>query len=73
MYIKVIQCVETGEYLEDYYEEYPYTGWWYLTKDLSKALVFRNTFHLIGVLKCLKILDSIILLFLKNLLIFKKC
>ena len=54
MYIKVIQCVETGEYLEDYYEEYPYTGWWYLTKDLSKALVFRNTFHLIGVLKMLK-------------------
>ena len=54
MYIKVIQCVETGEYLESYYEEYPYTGWWYLTKDLSKAMVFRNTFHLIGVLKMLK-------------------
>ena len=54
MYIKVIQCIENGEYLEKYYEEYPYVGWWYLTKDLSKALVFRNTFHLIGVLKMLK-------------------
>ncbi len=54
MYIKVIKCVETGEYLESYYEEYPFTGWWYHTKDLSKALVFRNTFHLIDVLKMLK-------------------
>lgn len=54
MYIKVIKCVETGEYIESYYEEYPFTGWWYHTKDLSKALVFRNTFHLIDVLKMLK-------------------
>ena len=51
MYIKVIQCIETGKYLQDYYEEYPFTGWWYLTSDLSKAIVFRNTFHLIDVLK----------------------
>jgi hypothetical protein len=54
MNIKVIKCVETGEYLESYVEEYPFTGWWYMTKDLSKALVFRNTFHLINVLKMLK-------------------
>ncbi len=54
MNIKVIKCIETGEYLESYYEEYPFTGWWYLTKDLSKAMVFRNTFHLIDVLKMLK-------------------
>ena len=51
MNIKVIKCIETGEYLESYYEEYPFTGWWYLTNDLSKAMVFRNTFHLIDVLK----------------------
>ena len=51
MYIKVIKCVETGEYLQSYYEEYPFTGWWYHTKNLSEALVFRNTFHLIDVLK----------------------
>lgn len=54
MYIKVIQCIETGEYLQDYYEEYPFIGWWHLTSDLSKAIVFRNTFHLIGVLKMLR-------------------
>lgn len=54
MYIKVIKCIETGEYLQDYIEEYPFTGWWYLTKDLSQALVFRNTFHLIDVLKMLR-------------------
>ena len=51
MNIKVIKCIETGEYLKSYYEEYPFTGWWYLTNDLSKAMVFRNTFHLIDVLK----------------------
>jgi hypothetical protein len=38
MNIKVIKCIETGEYLESYYEEYPFTGWWYLTNDLSKAM-----------------------------------
>jgi hypothetical protein len=54
MNIKVIKCIETGEYLESYYEEYPFTGWSYHTKDLSKAMVFRNTFHLIDVLKMLK-------------------
>ena len=54
MFIKVIKCLETGEYLESYYEEYPFTGWWYHTKDLSKALVFRNTFHLIDVLKMIR-------------------
>ena len=54
MRIKIIKCIETGEYLQDYTEEYPFTGWWHLTKDLSQALVFRNTFHLIGVLKMLK-------------------
>lgn len=54
MNIKVIQCVETGEYLEWYYEEYPFTGWWHNTKDISKAMVFRNTFHVIDVMKMLK-------------------
>lgn len=53
MNIKVIQCVETGEYLEWYYEEYPFIGWWYLTKDISKAMVFRNTFYAIDVMKML--------------------
>ena len=54
MNIKVIQCVETGKYLESYYEEYPFTGWWYLTKNISKAMVFRNTFHIIDVMKMLR-------------------
>ena len=54
MNIKVIQCIETGEYLQDYYEEYPFVGWWYLTKDISKAMVFRNTFHIIDVMKMLR-------------------
>lgn len=54
MNIKVIQCIETGEYLEDYYEEYPFVGWWYHTKDISKAMVFRNTFHIIDVMKMLQ-------------------
>ena len=54
MNIKVIQCVETGEYLSDYYEEYPFVGWWHTTKNLSEAIVFRNTFHLIDVMKMLR-------------------
>ena len=37
MNIKVIQCVETGEYLESYNEEYPYIGWWYLTKNQQES------------------------------------
>lgn len=53
MNIKVIQCVETGKYLSDYYEEYPFVGWWYYTDNLSKAMVFRNTFHIIDVMKML--------------------
>ena len=54
MNIKVIQCVETGKYLNDYYEEYPFVGWWHYTDDLSKAMVFRNTFHIIDVMKMLR-------------------
>lgn len=54
MNIKVIQCVETGEYLQDYYEEYPFVGWWHHTEDISKAMVFRNTFHIIDVMKMLQ-------------------
>ena len=54
MNIKVIQCIETGEYLQDYYEEYPFVGWWYHTKDISEAMVFRNTFHIIDVMKMLR-------------------
>lgn len=54
MNIKVIQCVETGKYLSDYYEEYPFVGWWHYTDDLSKAMAFRNTFHIIDVMKMLR-------------------
>ena len=54
MNIKVIQCVETGEYLQNYYEEYPFVGWWYHTKYISKAMVFRNTFHVIDVMKMIQ-------------------
>ena len=54
MNIKVIQCIETGKYLEDYYEEYPFVGWWWYTEDLSKAMVFHNTFHAIDVMKMLR-------------------
>ena len=54
MNIKVICCIETGEYLQNYYEEYPFVGWWYHTKDISEAMVFRNTFHIIDVMKMLR-------------------
>lgn len=53
MHIKVIKSLENGKYLKSYVEEYPFVGWWYLTDKIEEAMVFRNTFHLIDVLRFL--------------------
>jgi len=54
MNIKVIQNIKTGEFLEDYdyFEDY-FIERCHTTKDISKAMVFRNTFYAIDVMRML--------------------